>query len=383
MTNYKVGDKVRRVECCFDGMNVGDIGTISHIDLTRGIKIKEYNEGDGFHCPSSFELIEEESRNYKIKTRDQLPEQFKIDVRGEGISKRVQERLFGLECGWQLGGYHVQNEGKEVLFCNMGQILYGTYNQASIRERPWLTVEELFEEEEESPFSPKFRKGEIVKALHSHSNKWSKHDHFEVLDTSYCWKLGRWEYLVQCRDACNRYTIIERDLKLVKEIEEKELTKEPKSITINPYNRPSCFNLFETRQTCYKRDYNSSIEEELRIILDSEWKGEVRTTDTQINATKEETTNMTTFNFNAEEAVETETILFGVNVKHLNSKHFQTAMEYLKDEIKSTQNSIKEYEELDLGSIKHLEDQLAKHRTNFKTVAEYYVKSEEKAKESK
>lgn len=54
---FKVGDKVRRIEGEFNGMEPGDIGTISQLDGYNGCRLKEYI-GIGNHCLDKLELVE-------------------------------------------------------------------------------------------------------------------------------------------------------------------------------------------------------------------------------------------------------------------------------------------------------------------------------------
>lgn len=57
MTQFKVGDKVRRIEGSYQGMEVGDIGTVVCVDSSC-IKIKEFHRGQGRHDKSMFELVD-------------------------------------------------------------------------------------------------------------------------------------------------------------------------------------------------------------------------------------------------------------------------------------------------------------------------------------
>lgn len=57
MTQFKVGDKVKRIAGWYHGMEAGDTGTVVNVD-PWGIKLKEFDEGSGSHDTSMFELVE-------------------------------------------------------------------------------------------------------------------------------------------------------------------------------------------------------------------------------------------------------------------------------------------------------------------------------------
>ena len=56
-SNFKVGDKVRRIHGWFLRMKPGDIGTVTSVDETR-ISLKEYTneDGNGNHNAKNLEL---------------------------------------------------------------------------------------------------------------------------------------------------------------------------------------------------------------------------------------------------------------------------------------------------------------------------------------
>lgn len=64
MTSFKVGDKVRRTESSFEGMRVGDIGTVTEVrdqeSATHGpyqdVYLVEFPRG---HASYNLELIDE------------------------------------------------------------------------------------------------------------------------------------------------------------------------------------------------------------------------------------------------------------------------------------------------------------------------------------
>ena len=58
MTQFKVGDKVKRITGSYHGMEPGDIGTVSGLDHW-GIKLKEFDQDAGYHAKSMFELVDD------------------------------------------------------------------------------------------------------------------------------------------------------------------------------------------------------------------------------------------------------------------------------------------------------------------------------------
>lgn len=67
MTNFKVGDKVKRVEYHHGGMVIGDIGTIT--ELSSGgssVRLKEF-DAKAWHAQSSLEVV-------NIKSGKEVPE---------------------------------------------------------------------------------------------------------------------------------------------------------------------------------------------------------------------------------------------------------------------------------------------------------------------
>lgn len=67
---YKVGDRLKRLKSSHDGMNVGDIGTITEI-TDFGFKFKEFNRSGGSHTKKSdyWELV---SQSLPFKKGDKV-----------------------------------------------------------------------------------------------------------------------------------------------------------------------------------------------------------------------------------------------------------------------------------------------------------------------
>lgn len=57
MTQFKVGDKVKRIAGQYHGMKAGDIGTVVDVD-NLGIKLKEFYQCAGYHDGKMFELVD-------------------------------------------------------------------------------------------------------------------------------------------------------------------------------------------------------------------------------------------------------------------------------------------------------------------------------------
>lgn len=56
MSNFKAGDKVKRIAGAYQGMIAGDIATVESVH-TSGLKLKEYNIDAGYHDARNFVLV--------------------------------------------------------------------------------------------------------------------------------------------------------------------------------------------------------------------------------------------------------------------------------------------------------------------------------------
>lgn len=100
MTQFKAGDKVKRIKDSYAGMNVGDIGTIESVDYDT-IVISEHKGlgSETRHDKDKFEIVTEEKQVFDIKSskwfiRTPTPE----------ISEIVQRWLFEQGFLWQVLG---------------------------------------------------------------------------------------------------------------------------------------------------------------------------------------------------------------------------------------------------------------------------------------
>lgn len=84
MTEFKVGDRVERIQSSYNGMGVGDQGTITEVKRGSVIEIKEY-PGRGMHDANMFKLVEENNMT-EFKVGDKV----RVSLSGDYPHQRDQ-----------------------------------------------------------------------------------------------------------------------------------------------------------------------------------------------------------------------------------------------------------------------------------------------------
>lgn len=100
---FEVGDKVRRIKESFNGMKVGDVGTVVEIKY-EGVLIKEFNSPAYCHDINNLELVEEEKEMF-----DMHKNAWFINVNSDEECEAAQKWLFEQGIYWCNGGKDVTN----------------------------------------------------------------------------------------------------------------------------------------------------------------------------------------------------------------------------------------------------------------------------------
>lgn len=84
MAKFKKGDKVKRIEGCYEGMSVGDIDTVLHANDDE-VLLDKFGAG---HSPASLTLIENASWDYAEARRLQGAAKEAVEAYNDYIKRK-------------------------------------------------------------------------------------------------------------------------------------------------------------------------------------------------------------------------------------------------------------------------------------------------------
>lgn len=87
MTEFKVGDKVKRISGSHNRMCVGDLDIIRYVNSSTSMDLKHHGNG---HMPESFELVTDKE---KTKMTEKDIKKFDKKALGEAVKDIDEERL--------------------------------------------------------------------------------------------------------------------------------------------------------------------------------------------------------------------------------------------------------------------------------------------------
>lgn len=91
MTEFKVGDKVKRISGSYNRMCVGDLDIIRYVNSSTSMDLKHHGNG---HMPESFELVIDKENKTKFKIGDMV----KIISINFEVSGSLQKKDIGKVC---------------------------------------------------------------------------------------------------------------------------------------------------------------------------------------------------------------------------------------------------------------------------------------------